>query len=99
MKHAAWTLPLLFLLGCMVIPEPTPQMAGGDEAVLRRLREGRSLYVNKCSGCHSLMAPNRYSDARWREEVDEMVELGKVKLRDADRERLLLYLTTANDVE
>ncbi len=72
-------------------------MAGGDEARLSGLRAGRDLYINKCSGCHALIPVDRFDDARWTAEVDEMVKLKKVRLTDEDRAQLLLYLTTAND--
>ena len=72
-------------------------MAGGDEGRLSDLRGGRELYINKCSGCHSLIPVDRYDDARWTAEVDEMLKLKKVRLSAGDREQLLRYLTTAND--
>jgi len=72
-------------------------MAGGDEGRLSDLRAGRELYINKCSGCHSLIPVDRFDDARWTAEVDEMLKLKKVRMSTADREQLLRYLTTAND--
>lgn len=85
------------LLGCaLALPEPTAQMAGGDEAVLSDLRTGRDLYVRKCSGCHALVAPEAHSDRTWASEVEEMMEQRRVKLSGEDRRRLLLYLTAAN---
>jgi hypothetical protein len=72
-------------------------MAGGDEGRLSDLRGGRELYINKCSGCHSLIPVDRFDDARWTAEVDEMLKLKKVRLSAGDREQLLRYLTTAND--
>jgi hypothetical protein len=72
-------------------------MAGGDEARLSDLRAGRELYINKCSGCHSLIPVDRFDDARWTAEVDEMLKLKKVRMSDGDRDQLLRYLTTAND--
>lgn len=93
-------LALAAAAGCAVsIPEPTPQMAAGDDAVLSDLKAGRTLYVNKCSGCHSLHPVEKYSDATWTSEVEEMTRLNKVKLRPEERARLLLYLTTANGRE
>ena len=72
-------------------------MAGGDEGRLSDLRGGRELYINKCSGCHSLIPVDRFDDARWTAEVDEMLKLKKVRLSAGDREQLLRYLTTANN--
>lgn len=72
-------------------------MAGGDEARLENLRAGRNLYINKCSGCHSLIPVDRFDDAKWAAEVDEMVQSNKVRLTPEDRSRILAYLTAAND--
>ncbi len=72
-------------------------MAGGDEARLTELRDGRRLYINKCSGCHSLIPVDRFDDAKWTAEVDEMIKLSKVRLTKEDRDLILRYLTTAND--
>jgi mono/diheme cytochrome c family protein len=90
-------LGLAALAGCATyVPEPTALMAGGDEGRLSDLRQGRNLYVGKCSGCHSLIPVDRFDDARWTSEVEEMLRLKKVRLDRPDRDRLLLYLTTAN---
>ena len=94
---AVLTLALAALAGCgTYIPEPDALMAGNDDARLETLREGRSLYVNKCSGCHSLIPVDKFDGARWTSEVDEMLRLKKVRLADDDRARLLAYLTTAS---
>ena len=88
---------LLVLAGCAtVIPEPTMEMAGGDAASFETLREGRRLYVAKCSGCHALIAPVTRADDVWREEVDEMLHKKKIRLASGDREKLIAYLTAAN---
>ena len=79
------------------LPEPDALMAGGDEARLENLRAGRDLYINKCSGCHSLIPVDKFDDAKWTAEVDEMVKSSKVRLTADDRSRILAYLTTAND--
>ena len=72
------------------------EMADGNAGALDALRAGRSLYVNKCSGCHSLIAPDRHSDVEWRQEVDEMVARKKIRLGPGDKESLLRYLSAAN---
>jgi hypothetical protein len=87
----------LGMTGCVAfVPEPTAQMAGGDESRLAELRAGRGLYVAKCSACHALYDVNRFSGARWASEVDEMLILKKVRLSDDERGRLILYLTAAS---
>ena len=88
---------LLGAAGCVAnVPVPTVLMAGGDEVRLSELQAGRELYVNKCSGCHALLDVDKHSDREWSSEVHEMLRLKKVKLSDAERDRLILYLTTVN---
>jgi hypothetical protein len=97
MKTALLFLAVAALAGCAVyVPVPDAMMAGGDDGRLSDLRCGRDLYINKCSGCHSLIPVDRYDDAKWTAEVQEMLKLKKVKLTDSDRDQLLRYLTTAN---
>ena|SRR5436190_21936891 len=97
MRKAILVLALAALAGCAVyLPVPDMMMAGGDDARLADLRSGRELYINKCSGCHALIPVDKYDDARWASEVDEMFKAKKVKMSNEDRERLLRYLTTAN---
>ena len=102
MKRALLLLVLaggstLLTAGCAtVIPEPTMEMAGGDATSFETLREGRRLYVAKCSSCHALIAPGTRTDDVWREEVDEMLLKKKIRMAPGDREKLLAYLTAAN---
>jgi hypothetical protein len=97
MRRVLLVLGLAGLAGCAtIIPEPTMEMAGGDAGAFEALRAGRGVYVNKCSGCHTLIAPERHSDGEWRKEVEEMIAKKKVKLGPEDRESLLRYLSAAN---
>jgi hypothetical protein len=97
MKNAILVLALAALAGCAVyVPEPDMLMAGGDLVRLSELKSGRELYINKCSGCHALVPVDRFYDAKWVAEVDEMFKAKKIKMSADDRDRLLRYLTTAN---
>jgi len=97
MKKATLVLALAALAGCMIhIPEPDLMMAGNDDARLSDLKAGRELYINKCSGCHALHPVDKFDDARWTAEVDEMFKAKKVKMYSDQRDQLLRYLTTAN---
>lgn len=98
MRRAFLALVLTAAAGCAAafVPVPDAMMAGNDDGRLVDLRQGRDLYINKCSGCHSLLSVDQYDDAKWVSEVHEMVRLKKVRLTPADRDQILLYLTTAN---
>ncbi len=98
MKLLPALLAALAVAGCVAanVPPPTLEMAGGRAATLDSLQRGRTLYVNKCSGCHSLHSVEDYADAEWEYHVEEMVALGKVKLDSAEQSLILLYLGTAN---
>lgn len=96
-KTPILALALAALAGCTVyVPVPDAMMAGNDDARLSDLKTGRELYINKCSGCHALLPVDRYDDAKWTSEVDEMLKLKKVKLSRDEHDQLLRYLTTAN---
>ena len=58
------------------------------------LVQGRQLYIENCSGCHSLKSPTDYSADEWRENVAEMKV--KAKIRSGDSELILKYLLVAN---
>jgi hypothetical protein len=97
MKRAVLVLALAALAGCTAyLPVPDALMAEGDDGRLADLRQGRELYINKCSGCHALWSVDRFDDAKWTSEVEEMMRLKKVRISAADRDLLLRYLTTAN---
>jgi hypothetical protein len=98
MKGRGLVLALAGLLaGCAVyVPRPDALMAGGDEALLSELHRGRELYVDKCSGCHSLHPVDAFDDARWKAEVLEMSAAKKIRLTESERDTLLRYLTAAN---
>lgn len=97
MRRVVAALGLLALAACAVnLPVPDLAMAGGDTARLEELQAGRRLYVNKCSGCHALQAPEERADAVWASEIEEMLAKKKVRLTHAEHHRLLLYLTVAN---
>ena len=60
---------------------------GIDES---RLTSGRTLYITKCSGCHSLPQPSLYSGDEWKVKLDEMA--ARAKLTQEDKEQVYQYL-------
>lgn len=97
MRVALPALALAALAACAVaLPEPDLEMAGGSDEVLSELHAGRRLYVDKCSGCHALISPERHSDEEWPREVDEMLGKKKIRLAPGERRALVRYLTASN---
>ncbi|MEW5799446.1 MAG: cytochrome c [Bacteroidota bacterium] len=58
---------------------------------LDELRDGRALYVAKCSGCHSLYMPAQYSSSGWDTILTAMSP--KAKITNDEAVRIRTYLT------
>lgn len=96
------------LAGCAgagAYPAPTAQHLqyaerGGYPATLPSLKNGRRLYVNRCSGCHDLYAPAKYPPGDWPRimlDMQENAELNEVQLVDITRYLVAVSLA-ARDV-
>lgn len=87
---------LLSLVACAgKVPHPTPlhvQRAQQRWPGLTRedLEVGRTLYLSKCSGCHTLVLPARLIAERWPPILDKMKKLAK--LSDPEKEQVLHYI-------
>ena len=100
---SAFTCSLLAALaasgcGSSAIPEPTGHDATWAAArwpgtSLADLSTGRDLYVNKCSGCHALYAPERVVHGEFPANVREMG--AQIHLTDDETDRIERYLETA----
>lgn len=78
------------------VPEPDRADAGGSDSVLSELRQGRTLYVEKCGGCHRLYDVDAYGDDEWRGHVQDMIREDLVKVNRTEHAALLRYLTSVN---
>jgi hypothetical protein len=77
----------LFLSACAgQVPHLTPRFEGG-----------RSLFITKCSGCHTLRLPQAYSAERWPGILDKMQKLAKIT--DEEREEILRYILAVKESE
>jgi len=90
-------LVALCLSGCGpgAIPEPTAadQARASErwpEVTLADLTAGRTLYVQKCSGCHSLYPPSFRAAEAWVPVVDKMAS--KFALEADQKETIARYL-------
>ncbi len=61
------------------------------------LFSGRRLYVDRCSGCHGLRQPAKYSETEWLKIMGEMKSRAGVK--EAEASQILVYLIIAGEVE
>jgi hypothetical protein len=88
-----------FTLGCAAsLAQPTDRDATWarqrwPEATVAELREGRSIFVSTCSGCHELPDPATHSPKEWPAIVDEMRGEQEVELSVDERDRLVWYLS------
>jgi hypothetical protein len=86
-------------IGCVgSLPRPTPLQAQRaatrwPDATLETLQEGRTLYVARCSACHSLHLPSEYPADKWVGFVEEMAS--DAKLSAEQKERVIQYLVSA----
>ena len=55
-----------------------------------KLIAGRNLYIAKCSNCHNLYLPEKFSDAKWNRKLDTMQV--RAKINNIDRELIYHYI-------
>lgn len=91
----------LLLAACVgQVPEPTDahvaaasaRWPGTTRALLAR---GRTLYVNRCSGCHSLVLPQAQTPEAWPHAVEEMSE--RAALSPEETEEVIRYLVAVSE--
>ena len=59
---------------------------------LSDLVNGRELYVNKCSGCHTLRIPSNYTKSQWQQRLPDMKV--EAKISEEEAQNILRYLLT-----
>lgn len=84
---------IVFLFSC------SSQLYVPIEAVakipLEDLKTGREIYVKKCSSCHQLYLPNKYTEKVWMDNLNEM----QVRAKITDEEKTLIYQYLTNATE
>ena len=82
---------LLAVLAC----KPALYVPGEEDATpsasLSDLQQGRRLYVQKCSGCHTLYLPEKYTPGEWQKSLVDMKS--KVSISDAEMHLMHTYLS------
>ncbi len=96
-------LALAGLTGCVsIVPAPTRDDARWAEArwpgtTVATLARGRTLYVDKCAGCHHLRPPARVVGHGFPQDLDVMAH--KAHLRRAERDLIARYLVAVTRAE
>ncbi len=62
-----------------------------------QLATGRKLYMQKCSGCHSLYPPHRFTPEQWKKNIAEYAD--EAKLTSQEQELILRYVITMSEVD
>ncbi len=95
-KQSYFGLGLLMVAACAgsipQVSEHSVQRAREQwpEITTARLESGRATYVLKCSGCHSLVAPETKTAVEWKRGLDEMKT--RAKLTEEETERVYEFL-------
>lgn len=69
---------------------PSAENTSG-KANVEELQKGRALYINKCSSCHALHLPEKYTKNEWIGWVNKMAP--KAKITDEEKELIQAYVT------
>lgn len=64
-------------------------------ATVAELEQGRALYSKRCSTCHELFEPARYTGSRWQHELAQMRE--RAGLKDGEERLILQYLSAVGE--
>lgn len=75
----------------LYLPDTGNTVPGAD---VGQLKMGRQLYISKCSSCHTLILPAKYSHKEWQNWVDKMGD--RATLSPTEKTAILKYLTKGN---
>jgi mono/diheme cytochrome c family protein len=95
-------LVLLPLIGCAAaLPHATEAdrarvTSRFPDATLPQLEHGRSLYVERCAGCHQLRDPGSETPLAWPHLVAEMRDDHGVHLTHDEERGIVLYLVSVS---
>jgi hypothetical protein len=100
MKRLAPFFFVLALAGCatVMLPKLTPsqlrwaggQWSGVDAA---SMESARVLYVNRCSGCHNLVTPDKHTPEEWDVLLNRMAP--RAKLTADEKEAVHRFILSA----
>ena len=104
--RARWRLAAVALAAALLgacagqVPEPTAAHVAVAAAewpgtTRETLARGRTLYVYRCSGCHSLVLPGAQTPEEWPNAVYEMSE--RAALSRAETDAVVRYLVAVSE--
>ncbi len=89
---------VLFVAACSAsIYIPTGKIARESGIPLGQLLQGRELYVEKCSSCHSLVNPARLTAKQWNRKLRVMAK--RAKLTEKEKQLITNYLIAGSETE
>lgn len=93
-KFIAFLFAGVFLSQCSTTSYlPTEADAQRAGTSLDALLASRVLYTEKCSKCHSLPQPEKYtSKAQWEKAINKMQS--RAKINDEQKQTIMVYLTS-----
>ena len=66
---------------------------------LEELKEGNSIYRNQCTECHKNFEITKFSEKKWKHEIDEMAPKAKLTAEQKDKlTKFILSYREANTV-
>lgn len=88
---------LLFSMFLLSLTSCTTQLyvpiQGTTTISLEDLNKGRDVYVQKCSSCHRLYVPSKYTNTEWMDNLFEMK--AKAKITESEKQLIYQYLINA----
>jgi cytochrome c5 len=100
MKYVFLLASLIVLIQCkstksVIATEPTEkELAVAQKTwpstTLDELKEGQAIYKNQCTECHKNFTITKFSEKKWKHEIDDMSP--KAKLTDVQKEKLSKYI-------
>ncbi len=82
------------VVGCTAVDVPRPTLVDANRAniPLVRLEDGRAVYLDKCTTCHTAIAPRDILAGDWPGHVTNMAERSKISA--AEQAIIVDYLVT-----
>jgi hypothetical protein len=66
------------LIACKTVLYMPVESPGRTSEEARELSLGRAAYISKCSSCHTLYRPEKYTPAEWKSQVERMSDRSKM---------------------